>query len=372
MRFTKYLLIIILPFVFMSLNGCEENSENSAAEKESSEKSLSTRAAVSVEAMIVKNKSVEEHIPLVGRFEPLNSVELIAEVNGKIISVAENVGSQITKKDTLAVVDDRIPLSEFKQAQALILSAENNLKIAETNFSSDKILFGKGDISAVALENSGLTVKSAKDNLLSAKALLIKAQKQFEDTRILSPINGFISRKYIETGTMVSAGMPLFRIVDILTLKINVGLPQIYIDKVRLGDKVEVTVSALNDEMVNGHVKRISPQADESSGLFNVEIHVSNIKGMRIKAGMTAQVTIILTEKHPQLLVPSHAIVSKNEKSYVYRIHSNVAKLTEVYIPRTVGSQVIIGEGIAAADTIVVVGMKNLGIETSVKIESIN
>ena len=96
----------------------------------------------------------------------------------------------MTPRDTLAFIDDRIPLSQYRQARAQVLSAENGLKIARLNFESDGELLASGDISRLAYDNSELAVKAAEATRLSALAQLSAVEKQYLDTRITSPMAG--------------------------------------------------------------------------------------------------------------------------------------------------------------------------------------
>ena len=327
---------------------------------------------VPIEARVVRSSTVEQGVPLAGVFEPFRSVDIVAEIQGKVEGIFGELGDAVTPRDTLAVLDDRIPLSRYRQAKSQVLSAENNLKIARLNFESDRELLKNGDISNLTYESSLLTVKAAEADHFSALANLSLLEKQYRDTRITSPIAGLISRKYIDLGTMATPNMPLYRVVDLNVVKVEVGIPQSAINRIRVGDPAGVTVSALNGRTFDGSVRTVSPQADEQSGAFTAEIHVKNTEGFEIRAGMTARVDLILTDRRLQLTVPDYALVSKNGRHYVYRITDATARLTGISVAETVGSQAIVESGLAEGDTIVVVGMKNLGVETKVWIETIH
>ena len=156
------------------------------------------------------------------------------------------------------------------------------------------------------------------------------------------------------------------------SLKIEVGIPQSLINKVTVGSRANVTISALGDQQFEGVVRFVSPQADENTGAFTTEIHVQNSSSMKIRAGMTAKIDLTLRESVDQLAIPDYALVNKEDGIYVYKIYSEIAKLTPISILGTLGSQVFIQEGVTEGDTIVVVGMKNLGIDTKVFLEEVH
>lgn len=366
-------LFILLGILFLN-NSCGEKATDKASVPDAQAKEeVNTKivSKVPVEAIIIKTKIVEQNIPLTGVLKPIHSVDIMAEVTGEIKKIYKKLGDSVTPRDTLAIIDDKIPLSQYRQARSQVLSAKNNLKIAELNLRSDKELYDNGDISNLEYENSQLNVKSAEANHLSALANLSLMEENYRDTRITSPIKGLISRKFIELGTMVNPNTPVYRIVDLSKLKLEVGVPQDIISKLKVGDIAKVKISALNSKMFEGQVQFISPQADENTGAFTAEIHVVNNREMEILAGMTAKIELTISNLGKQLVVPDYAFVTRNGSNYLYKIQDDLAMLTRVVTGGTFGSQVIIKEGLAEGDTVVVVGMKNLGTESKVFIETI-
>lgn len=363
----KLFLIIILSF--FALLSCEEN--DSVDKDNSSGVEENKLGAIPVEAITISEKLIEQKLPLTGILKPNNSVDLIAEVSGKVKSINKELGDFVSANQTLAIIDDVIPESQYKQAEAQVQSTQSLLKISELNLNSDKILFENGDISELEYNSSQSNFNNNEAQHLSAKAALSAAKKSYDDTRIKSPISGFVARKNIEFGTMVPMGAVVYRVVDLSKLKLIVYIPQEIINRVNIGDKAHVKVSALNGQIYNGTVKRISPQADEATGGFMVEILVTNSDG-RIKGGMTAKIELLIEKEQKVLSIPDYALVSRNGDNFVYRINNNYAELVKIELGETIGENVIIESGLSEGDKIVTVGMKNLGIKTRVNIEKLN
>lgn len=366
----RFLVVFVaVPLLVLFACGGEESAEQAARMAEAE---TAAERRVPVEAVIVRTQIVEQVVPLIGLLQPLQAVEVVAEGQGRVEWIGAELGEAVNPADTLARIDDRIPLSQYRQAKARLLSAENGLEIARLNFESDGELLENGDISALAYRNAELAVKAAEADRLAALAQLSAAEKQYLDTRITSPIPGLIARKYIEMGTMLSPGMPVYRVVDLSSLDVEVGVPQALIGRVRLGSPARVTVGALGGRNFEGTVRSISPQADEQSGAFSVEVQVANVGDLELKAGMTAEVEMNFSEGQEKLVVPENGLVSKNGDRYAYRIEGDRARLTSVAVVEVVGAKAVIGEGLAEGDTVVVVGMKNLGVETLVSIETLH
>jgi hypothetical protein len=92
---------------------------------------------------------------------------------------------------------------------------------------------------------------------------------------------------------------------------------------------------------------------------------------MEIRAGMTARIDLVVSNKGKQLSVPNYALVTKNGDHYIYKINASMAELYKIETGQSLGSRTIVNSGLAVGDTVVIVGMKNLGEKTSVFVETI-
>ncbi len=365
----KFLISCLSFFLLCFLFSCakEDTKKNSAKEMNASD-----GEGIPVEALRVTRKPVEQTIRLTGVIEPKHSVDIIAEVSGKILKINKLEGDSVTTDDILALIDDKVPLGQYRQAQSQVLSAENNLKIAQLNLKSDKELLENGDISKIAYETSLLAVKTAEAERLAALANLSLVEKTYNDTKVRSPFPGLVARKYADIGSMITPSMPVYRVVDIRSVKIEVGIPQTVISRVSIGSKADVVISPLNNRTFFGTVEVISPQADEKSGSFTAEVHVKNTEEMIIRAGMTAKVVLKVVDKEQHLVIPEKAVVNKGGLKHVYRIKDGLAELSEISLSETIGNSVIIANGIEDGDTIVVKGMNDLGVKTRIKIKTVH
>jgi len=367
----------LVPLLAVSALSCGSATEDTAGDPSraggtSQQVASEETQRVPVEALVLRKRRIQETVVLTGVLRPRREVEIVAEVQGQVASIHTELGSAVSPSDTLARIGDTIPLSQYRQAQARVLTADNNLDIAQLNYGSDKELLKNGDISQLAYENSLLAVKAAEADRLSALASLDIAEKQFVDTRVTAPFAGLIARRYVDPGAMVSPGTPIFREIDLSVLKLEVGLAQSSVSRVRVGNPASVRVSALAGTAYEGVVHTVAPQADEQSGTFAVEIHVRNTPDRILRAGMTARADLFLRGAGQQLAVPDYALVTRNGGRYVYRIEGGSAHLKEVSVSEILGGQAVIQSGLAPGDTVVVVGMKNLGVDTKVWVETVH
>jgi len=368
MQLKKISLLLICLLMF----GVYSCAPEEAQQAEASDAAIEKEISIPVEAYIVKNESVRQSLNLTGVLKAIHSVDIVSEVSGKVVKIEKELGQSVSKKDTLAFIDHKIPFSQYKQAEAQYFSAKNNLQIARLNLESDRLLYDNGDISSLAFQNSELAMKNAEANLLAAKSGLAIAEKGYLDTRITSPFSGLISRSYIDLGQMVQMGTPVYHVVDLSTLKIEVGLPQDVVGRVSAGAPADIDISAIDNGKFKGSVKFISPHADEQSGNFTAEIHLPNSHDSGIRAGMTAKIKLFTTDARKMIAVPDGALIEHQGKSGLYKIENNTAKLVEVESSWNMGTKIVIKSGIAEGDTIVTVGHKQLGVDSKVKIEAVN
>jgi len=361
-------IFFIILFTSLLLNACSKPAETAAG----TTPETTPVKRIPVEVMIVSERPFAQNIAVTGVLEPVHAVDLIAETSAKMKTIYKKLGQNITPRDTLAVLDDKVQSSQYQQALAQVRSAENSLAIARLNYSSDEQLYRSGDISKLALETSELNRKSAEAGLLSARAGLSLAEDAYFDTRITSPISGYISRDLTEVGMAVSPGQTLYRVVDLSAFKIKVNIAQDLIGYVNVGNPVKVFISALGNRELQGEVRHISPEADNNSGGFEAELRITNPGDSRLRGGLTCRTEIQLSGNGSALIAPEYAVVSRETEQFLYKLEKSNALLRPVKISRIVGSEAIIESGLNAGDTIIVIGMKNLGQNTPVSVEAVH
>nr|MBC8180861.1 hypothetical protein [candidate division KSB1 bacterium] len=160
MQFKNMFNSLLILILLLNLNSCGNKPVDEKAVDNATEdsKPVKNNQTIPVEALIIKPKKLEQNIPLTGILKPIHEVDIFAEVSGKVEVINKKLGDAVTTRDTLAVIDEKIPLSNYRQAKSQVLTADNNLKIAKLNLKSDEELFKNGDISELAYENSKLAV----------------------------------------------------------------------------------------------------------------------------------------------------------------------------------------------------------------------
>ncbi len=201
--------------------------------------------------------------------------------------------------------------------------------------------------------------KAASDQAAAAEEI---ARKHLADTTLTAPLDGFVANRSIEVGDMASAGRPVFQIVQLDPVEINVGVPETDIHLVRTGQTAAVQVPALPGVTFQGVVRVINVAADPSTRTYMVRIAVPNPKHA-LRLGMIAEARIRGDRQLDLLTLPGDAIVHDPQGAstvFVYfpdqgRVYSRRVDVGTVY-----GAEVEIKNGLSGAELLVLGGQSKL------------
>lgn len=353
MKKTIYIIIgvaLIGGGAFTLINNKKKNAEDTAivAEKNSS---------VAVRVATVTTGKMDDSFKVNGNFEPIQELTFSAEKSGKVIRVLAKEGDYVKVGQTLAIVrSDVINVN----AQTANSSYQN----AAADYSRYENAFKTGGVTKQQLDQAKLA-------MVNAKAQLTQANINIGDTRIKAPISGFINKKYIEPGSILT-GMPataLFDIVNVSKLKLKVTVNESQVASLKLGNNATIAASVFPDKSFTGKITFIASKADETLN-FPIEIEVANNPNNEIKAGMYGTATFgTNTAKQAEVkTIPRTAFVGSVSSNQVFVVNNNVATLKKIVAGRIFGDKVEILDGLNDGDVVVTSGQINLSDNTKVSI----
>lgn len=343
-------VVLIGGAAFTLISNKKKNAEDTAivAEKNSS---------VAVRVASVVTGKIDDAFKANGNFEPIQELTFSAEKSGKVISVLAKEGDYVTVGQTLAIVrSDVINVN----AQTANSSYQN----AAADYSRYENAYKTGGVTKQQLDQAKLA-------MVNAKAQLTQANINVGDTRIKAPISGFINKKYIEKGSILT-GMPataLFDIVNVSKLKLKVTVNESQVVGLKLGNNVNISASVFPDKSFTGKITFIASKADETLN-FPIEIEVANNPNNEIKAGMygTAIFGTNTAKQAEVTTIPRTAFVGSVSSNQVFVINNNVATLKKIVSGRIFGDKVEILDGLNDGDVVVTSGQINLSDSTKVSI----
>jgi len=195
-----------------------------------------------------------------------------------------------------------------------------------------------------------------------AAAQLEVAQKALADATLCAPTSGYVARRLIEPGETASAGRPVFEIVQIDPVEVNVGVPETDVHLVRIGQKADITVPALPGQSFTGTVRVINVSADPTTRTYMTRITVANpVHVLRI--GMVAEAAIRGDRTKSMVTVPGEAVVRDPQGAtqvFVYYPDQERVYAKRVEIGSLINRDVEITSGLSGDERIVLAGQTRL------------
>jgi HlyD family secretion protein len=269
--------------------------------------------SVSFDTAKVANMDIHTSITATGTIEPVTSVTVGTQVSGIVSKLYVDYNSVVKKGQVIAELDRTNLISELNTAKANLSSAQSTAAYELSNYNRFKTLYDKGLVSANDFESAQLSYLKAREQVNTSRESVQKAQTNLGYATITSPIDGVILSKAVEEGQTVAASFntpELFVIAQDLTdMRVIADIDEADIGGVKEGQRVSFTVDAFPDDKFEGQVTQVRQEATTESNVVTYEVVISAPnKDLKLKPGLTANVTIFTMEKNNVLAVPSKAL----------------------------------------------------------------
>jgi RND family efflux transporter MFP subunit len=324
---------------------------------------------IPVEVEDINAISLDETTALVGVLDAFRAVDVVSEVSGKIAAIHHDVGSPVKAGTSLASLDKVVLRQALNQAEAAVLAAQARYELAHADFVRDSTLFVHGDIAQAALDASRTARTGALAELRASNAARELAARDLEESEIRAPFRGIVARRHAELGAFVAPGTPLFRVVDIDSLRLVLSVAQRHVASLAIGSEVSLTSEAVENLPITGRIRSISPEADESTRTFPVEVVLANPRGRPLRDGLVVRATLVLGTVDQAIAVPREAIIRRTGGDFAFVVEDSAAHQRSVQVGALVGDRYVIDDGLRPGDRLVVVGAQNLQDGSHVVIE---
>lgn len=344
---------------------------------------------ITFDTAAVAPANIMNSITATGTIEPVTSVTVGTQVSGIVSKLFVDYNSVVKKGQVIAELDKTNLMSQLNTAKTQLATAQSQLNYQTANYKRYKTLFEKGLVAADDFDNAKLSYTQAKEQVVSAKEEVQRAQTNLGYATITSPIDGVVLSKSVEEGQTVAASFStpeLFTIAqDLTNMQVVADVDEADIGDVKEGERVTFTVDAYPDDTFEGEVKQVRQEATTTNNVVTYEVVISAPNAdLKLKPGLTANVTIYTAERKGVLSVPSKAlrftpqkeIVGKmkivdaaNAKNKVWTIEGNSIVAHKVNIGMTDGTNTQIVGGIAEG-TKVITGLNVTGGEEKMPMEA--
>ncbi len=367
---------VALATLAAGLTSCGSNEEEMAV------------VPTSFETMTVAKSDIVLPIKFSARMKGESDVNIMPQVSGQLLRIAVTEGQQVSRGQTLFVIDSRTAQSELQSAQANLQAAQANLQAAQAQASSAKLefdsnqnLFDKKIVSSYTLENSRNAYRQAQAAVEQARAAVTQAQAAVNSARvnlgyctITAPVAGVVGQINVRAGDQVSPMTQLtivsgnrrmeawFSINEaIIEAAVKEGYSQADIDKY-LAELPDVTFVMKNgtEYAHKGRVSSVTGVVDAATGALSCKASFPNPDGA-LYSGIQGTIVIPFAESD-MIVIPQHAVVRLQDKSFVYKVQADsTATAVNVKIEDAGnGKDFIIVGGLNAGDKIVTVGANNV------------
>ncbi|KAF0121309.1 MAG: HlyD family secretion protein [bacterium] len=270
---------------------------------------------------------IEMAVSATGTVNPVTTVLVGTQVSGTIKELYVDFNSPVKKGKMIARIDPALFEAQVNQAKANSLSAKANLEKARATLvdakramDRNKELFSKNliarsdlDTAETNYETANASVSVAKSQVAQTEAALSLAETNLQYTKIVSPVDGIVVSRNVDVGQTVAASFQtptLFSIAQDLTkMQIDTSVDEADIGNLKVGQDVQFTVDAYPEITFKGRVWQVrnAPITVQNVVTYDVVVKVSNPE-FKLKPGMTANVSIIVSIKKDVLKIPNAAL----------------------------------------------------------------
>ncbi len=311
-----------------------------------------------VEIQTIKKQAFSSDLKVEGTIDADQSTIATSKVPGTVMNINIEVGSRVSKGQILASLDNSSALKGK-------LELEQQVAFATTVYEKQRRLWEKG----VGTEIQYLTAKNQKDALEKSLSTL---NNNIDMYNVKSPINGTIEAVDVKIGQITAPGMPIFKVVNMSSIRVVANISEAYADKVSVGDIVTVELPDIN-QTIKAKVTFAANFIDPLNRTFKVEVKLNGIKD--VKPNMVARLNIVDYVNPKALVVPSNAIQRTESETYIMiakqEKNKTIAEKRNIVIGKTNQDLTEVLSGIAENETIIVNGFQELTTGQVVKLTNI-
>ena len=387
MKHRRIFSLALAPALALSLAACQ-----SGGEADGSQDAPPAGVAVQVQEVKVDTISTENNVS--GRVVTDGQESVFVAAQAQCIALYVEAGDQVTAGQRLCTLDMASTLSSYNAANISYRSAvqgyedqaaifDRQIALAEKNVSDLKALFEIGAASQLEIDQAELSLQTAQAQRTSTLAQLEAGMQSYKsnveqlagvlenvDSRgnVIAPISGTILSLNAAEGGYVSPSAPVAVIDGVDVLEVAVSVSEALVPKLAEGDEVDVSIGALNLQLV-GTIKKIESSASMQTKLYNVTISIQeDIPGLL--SGMFADVSFRTDTSADTVVIPTEAILTSNGVQYVFVAENGAARYAEIATGLTGNGVTEVTSGLKAGDMLVTVGQAYLSDGDPVRIVS--
>ncbi|MCC5852767.1 MAG: efflux RND transporter periplasmic adaptor subunit [Alkalimonas sp.] len=327
------LLLLLWPASLLFLVGCESAEQGGSAPA-----SVEVRA-IAVAAAEVQSRDLSRRLLLSATVRPRETVRLSAQTRGIVRQLLVEEGDRVTAGQLLLSLDQAEQRAELARAEAL-------LEQARLAYRRQAELYQR-------------ELTSSSDYQAQAAALRVaESEYQLWQTRVafgtvLAPRDAVVSKRWVELGESIREQDPLLELTDVSQLVLHLGVSELDVAYLTLGQHVEVRLDAMPDRTMTAEIRRIFPTAELSSRFITVEVALPTDAWQQgVRPGFLGRVNLMIDARQDALAVPASAVVQQEDDAFVMVIANERLEKRVVQTGVQRGQWLEITEGVAAGEVV--------------------
>ncbi|MEX0730140.1 MAG: efflux RND transporter periplasmic adaptor subunit [Aquisalimonadaceae bacterium] len=301
--------------------------------------------AVPVEVVAARAGVVQETVSAVGTTLARESVDIVAEVAGRIAAIRFEEGQRVSSGDVLFELDQSREDAELREAIAQRDDARAKYQRARALREDDNVSQAQVEELAALLEANEARVAVARSRVV--------------DRQIRAPFDGVTGLRDVSLGAYVAPGTRLTTLDDLAVVRVDFAVPERFLASLQPGLPVEARNVAYREQSFGGEVIRVGTRVDPVTRAVRVQSEFDNDHG-ELRPGMFMTVRLILGQRDNAVLVPEEALVTQGEFSFAFVVSEDRARRVELVVGQRRGGEVEILEGIDSGQKVVVAGLQRL------------
>lgn len=286
-----------------SLNEAEGKTSDPPGAQTAATALPQVEATIPVQVGVPQRADISDYFETTARIVAERRVEVVSEGLGQCVTVNVEEGDAVSKGQVLAELDR-------EEMEAALAQSRVNVQQTKYQMEKAKEQFQKGILSSFEAENARFMHEQA---VAAVKVQEVRIQNQ----TITAPIDGVITRRNLQAGQMVAAGVPAFSIVDPASYILPISPPEKELPRLSVGQVAKVTIDSDQGREYLAKVQRINPSVDPLSGTVKVTLEFDPADRASLREAAFARVRLIKSTHANALLVPKDVILEENARRYL-------------------------------------------------------
>ncbi len=267
----------------------------------------------------VIGRDLEVEIIASGQLLAKQHAVIAAQVGGEVTQIRVDEGASVTAGTAVIEIDPERRHLDVTRARAQVAEARAAVAEQERELARMQALAEQDIASKTQLERAQTALQTAHARLLGAEAELGSAERALRDATVIASFDGMVARRHVSSGEFVQPGDPIFELVSLDPIEVELHVPEADSSRVALGQPLAVRVAPYPDEVFQATVSVVSPTIDPATRTLRVKALLPN-PDQRLRPGLFARTSLGVESRTAVAMIPEEAVLQRASGSVVFLV----------------------------------------------------